>query len=105
MRRLAWIAGLVAFAAAAPLVAQTATRIRAPRLWTDEALKSWALPIAGVDASPSFYTEAEFYAAPIDELRTYPVYVKNKEPKGYREALLRRGPQPLIEIGRARTDA
>jgi hypothetical protein len=77
----------------------------APRLWTDDALAGWALPIAGVNATPNFYSEAEYYAAPVDELRTYPVYVRNKEPKGYREGLRRRGPQPLIALGRARTDA
>jgi hypothetical protein len=33
---------------------------RVPRLWTDEALKGWALPIAGVNAAPRFYTETEY---------------------------------------------
>jgi hypothetical protein len=80
-------------------------RTRAPRLWTDDALATWALPITGVNATPKFYTEAEYYAAPIDELRTYPVYVKDREPRGYRGQLTRRGPQPLIATGAARTDA
>lgn len=85
--------------------AQPAQRSRAPKLWTDDALSSWALPIAGVNATPRFYSEAEYYAAPVDELRTYPVYVQGREPKGYRAQLLERGPQPLIEIGKSRTDA
>jgi hypothetical protein len=90
---------------AAQTVAQSPSAHRAPRLWTDASLATWALPIAGVNATPNFYTEAEYYAAPVDELRTYPVYIKSKEPTGYRERLLQRGPQPLIELGRARTDA
>ena len=96
---------VVAFVAAAQIAAQPLERTKAPRLWTDDALKEWALPVTGVNAAPTFYTEAEYYAAKVDELRTYPVYVKNREPKGYREGLLRRGPQVLIETGRARTEA
>jgi hypothetical protein len=98
-------AAVAAVAATATLAAQAPVRTRAPRLWTDEALKGWALPITGVNATPRFYSEAEYYAAKVDELRTYPVYVKNREPKGYRDAIRRRGPQPLVEIGRARTEA
>src|SRR4029078_9857542 len=71
---------------------------RAPRLWTDEALRTWALPIARVNATPHFYTAAEYYALPVSELRTYPVYVKGKDPAGYRDEILKRGPQPLIEV-------
>lgn len=78
---------------------------RAPRLWTDEALRTWALPIAGANATPNFYTESEYYAVPVSELRTYPVYVKDKEPAGYRDEILTRGPEPLIEPGQSRTDA
>ena len=91
--------------AAATLAGQQAGRTRVPRIWTDEALKTWALPIAGVNGAPHFYTEAEYYAAPVDELRTYPVYVKGREPKNYREWMRKQGPKPLIEIGTSRTDA
>jgi hypothetical protein len=86
--------------------AQDATgRTRAPRLWTDAALAGWALPIAGVNATPRFYSEAEYYAAPVDELRTYPAYIKGREPQGYREWIRSQGPKPLIETGKSRTDA
>jgi hypothetical protein len=33
------------------------------------------------------------------------VYVKDKEPAGYRDEILKRGPEPLIEPGQSRTDA
>ena len=75
----------------AVLSLQGPTRTPAPRLWTDDALKNWAVPVVGVNATPRFYSEAEYYAAKVDELRTYPVYVKNREPKGYRNSI-RRGP-------------
>ena len=90
--------------AAVTLTAQSA-RTPAPRLWTDQALKAFALPIAGVNAAPTFYSEAEYYAAPVDELRTYPVYVNGREPKGYRDWMRGQGPKPLIEIGKSRTEA
>jgi hypothetical protein len=88
-----------------PYAQQIPPRTRAPRLWTNEALAGWALPIAGVNATPQFFSEAEYYAAPVDELRTYPAYIKGREPKGYREWMRKQGPKPLIEIGKSRTDA
>jgi hypothetical protein len=78
MRRL--IAASIVTLAVATLAAQQVTR-RTPRLWTDEALSGWALPIAGVNATPRFYTEAEYYSAPVDEVRTYPVYLKGASPQ------------------------
>jgi hypothetical protein len=84
--------------------AQQPESSRTPRLWTDEALRTWALPIAGVKTTPRFFTQAEYYAAPIDEVRTYPVYVKGREPAGYRDWMRKQGPQPLIEPTKLRTE-
>ena len=47
--------------AAITLTAQSA-HTPAPRLWTDQAVKGFALPIAGVNAAPTFYSDAEYYA-------------------------------------------
>jgi hypothetical protein len=105
MRRIFAIAAAASALTIATLLAQPDDRTGAPRLWTDQALAGWALPIAGVNATPTFYTEAEYYAAPIDELRTYPVYASGREPAGYRDWMRNQGPQPLIEIGKKRTDA
>ena len=102
--RGALVFGAVAVATAT-LVAQPPPVSSTPRLWTDEALKGWALPIAGVNAAPNFYREAEYYAAPVDEVRTYPVYVQGREPAGYREWMRKQGPQPLIEPAKLRTEA
>ena len=50
MRRLAVVlAG--AIAAVTALAAQPPARIGVPRLWTDDALAGWPLPIAGVKAA------------------------------------------------------
>lgn len=74
-----------------------ANEIVVPKVWDAKELENWATPLAGLGVAPSFVGEAEYYAAPIDNLRTYPVYHPDREPPGYREALVRRGPRPLIE--------
>lgn len=79
--------------------------VRAPRLWTEEALAGWATPLAGLGVPPEFVSEKAYYAAPVDNLRTYPVYHPAREPRGYREMLRSRGPRPLIEPETLRTKA
>jgi len=74
----------------------------APRIWTEEKLRDWANPVAGINLPPKHLSEAKFYAAPIDNLRTYPVYHPDYEPPGYLESLRKRGAEPMIELGRAR---
>jgi hypothetical protein len=68
-----------------------------PKLWDAKQLATWAVPIAGVNATPTFYSEEEYYAAPVDNLRTYPVYHPDREPKGYQAWLKQQGARPLIE--------
>src|SRR5262245_17958588 len=101
--RLAVLAGAIAIAVS--LAAQRPEQTGVPRLWTAEALAGWPLPVAGVKAEPKFYTEAEYYAAPVDEVRTYPVYIKSREPDGYRDWMRKQGPQPLIEPAKLKSDA
>lgn len=74
-----------------------AETITVPRIWDEEALIDWATPLAGLGSRPGHFTAEEYYAAPIDNLRTYPVYHPAFEPPGYREWMLGQGPQPLIE--------
>src|SRR5690349_10068207 len=76
---------------------------KAPRIWSDEALRDWPNVLSGINARPRLYSEAEYYAAPLDNLRSYPVYHPDFEPLGYLESLRKRGSEPLIEIGKART--
>src|SRR5437588_1923562 len=71
-------------------------QIVVPRIWDAKQLAAWATPVAGINLPANFYSEAEYYAAPIDNVRTYAVYAPDKEPKGYREWILKQGPQRLI---------
>ena len=76
-----------------------------PKIWTDAALADWATPVAGLQVPPGHFSEADYYAAPVDDLRTYPVYHPAREPKGYREWMQAQGPQPLIEPEKLATKA
>lgn len=76
-----------------------------PRLWAAKELEHWATPVAGLGVPPTLISEEQYYALPIDNLRSYPVYHPSREPPGYREGLLKRGPQPLIEPDKLKTMA
>lgn len=74
-----------------------------PKIWDEEKLATWATPVAGLGTPPGHFTEAEYYAAPIDNLRTYPVYHPDFEPPGYRDWMKAQGPQPIIDPTQLKT--
>lgn len=83
---------------------QTETTLtRAPRIWTEESLRDWANPIAGINLRPKHLSEGDFYSAPVVDLRTYPVYHPDYEPAGYLASLKKRAGEPLLPIGKARS--
>jgi hypothetical protein len=71
-----------------------------PRAWDTRALSDWATPLANVNIRPGHFSEDEYYRAPIDNCRTYPVYLPGREPAGYWDALQKKRPEPLFEIGK-----
>ena len=76
-----------------------------PPTWDEAALEEWATPLAGLNVQPGHFSAAEYYRAPIDNLRTYPVYYPGREPAGYWDLLQSVGPKPLIEPGALSSDA
>lgn len=76
-----------------------------PKTWDAAALEAWATPLAGLNARPGYAAEAEYYQAPIDNYRTYPVYAPGREPQGYWEMLQKVGPKPLIDRAKLQTDS
>ena len=74
-----------------------------PRIWSDAALADWATPVAAIDIRPAHIAEAEYYAVPADNVRTYPVYHPDAEPPGYWEELQRKKPAPLVDVSTIRT--
>ena len=87
------------------LVAARATAVDVPKTWDEQALRDWATPVAGLDLRPGHFSESEYYRAPVDNLRTYPVYFPGREPAGYWDMLQSAGPKPLIEPATLETDA
>ena len=79
------------------------TQARAPRIWDEQSLADWATPIAALKVRPAHYSPAEYYSAPVDNLRTYPVYLPDKEPPGYWEELQKKKPEPLVDLSKVRT--
>lgn len=71
---------------------------RAPRTWDTAALSGWATPVAAINVPPSHFSEDEYYRAPLDNYRTYPVYRPDREPQGYWDSLTRKKPEPLIDL-------
>ena len=92
---LAWL--MVSWSAAQTTSPAAPLQSKAPKIWDAKELAMWATPIAGVNAKPHFYSEEEYYAAPVDNLRTYPVYHPDREPKGYQEWLKKQGARLLID--------
>ena len=76
-----------------------------PKTWDDRALADWATPVAGLNVRPGHFSDCEYYAAPVENLRRYPVYAPDREPAGYWESLQKKKPEPLIDPGMTRTDA
>src|SRR6185369_15645442 len=74
-----------------------------PKVWDEQALATWVTPVAGLNVRPGHFSEAEYYQAPIDNYRTYPVYAPGREPAGYWEMLQKVGPKPLIDPSKLRS--
>ncbi len=77
--------------------------VQPPRIWDDAALAEWATPIAALNVRPAHYSAADYYSAPGDNLRTYPVYPPDSEPSGYWEELNKKKPEPLVDVSKIRT--
>ena len=96
-------------AAVAPLVVsafvlwQSSTVV--PRTWDEKALAGWATPIATLNVRPGHFSQEEYERAPIDNLRTYPVYYPGREPAGYWDFLQTVGEKPLIDADRLQNEA
>src|SRR5690242_14439538 len=91
------------FAALLGSAAAQQDRIPVPVIWDDKALEDWATPVAALGVRPGHFTQAEYYAVPGENLRTYPVYRPDREPPGYWEWLRKQKPQPLVEASKLRT--
>jgi hypothetical protein len=77
--------------------ADTKSRTRIPKVWDEAALKDWVTPVSGLNVRPTHMSEKEYYSMPESILRSYPIYMPGREPKGYWEMLKRVGPETLFK--------
>jgi mono/diheme cytochrome c family protein len=75
-----------------------------PRVWDDHDLDGFRLPLAGLGRPPQLISAKQYYALPEANLKTYPVYTPDKEPKGYMEWLAQQEPKPLVDLSKLKTD-
>ena len=75
-----------------------------PKTWDEKSLADWATPLARLNARPSHISAEQYYALPVDNLRTYPVYLPGREPEGYWNMLSRIGPKPMIQPEQLRSE-
>lgn len=78
----------------------TSGRPSVPRTWDTRALSDWATPLANINLRPGHFSEDEYYRAPLDNYRTYPVYDPDREPAGYWDLIRRKKPEPLIDLSK-----
>ncbi len=76
-----------------------------PKAWDEKALADWATPLAGLNVRPTHISPEQYYSLPVENLRTYPVYLAGREPAGYWQMLNAVGPQPMIEPARLKSEA
>jgi mono/diheme cytochrome c family protein len=76
-----------------------------PKTWDEKMLADWATPLAGLNARPSHISAEQYYALPVDDLKTYPVYLAGREPEGYWQMLNSVGPKPMVEPEELKSEA
>ncbi len=88
---------------AAIAVAFSASAQDVPSPWSDTSIAGYRLPLAGLGRAPKMISGTAYYALPEVNLKTYPVYTPDKEPKGYIEWLQSRDPEPMVDVSKLHT--
>lgn len=76
-----------------------------PKVWAETRVETFRLPLAGLGAPPTLISERDYYALPEVNLKTYPVYLPDKEPANYLEWLKQQDPKPMVDVSQLHTDA
>ena len=92
-------------AAFSPQIAEKIPKVW-PKVWDDEALRSWALPLAGLGEPPTYISADYYYRMPERTIyRSYPIYALGKEPPGYMEWLRQQEPEVAFDPAKLKTEA
>ncbi len=69
-----------------------------PRTWDENAVRDLELPLVRQERSPRYMTAEEYYGLKVRPIyRSYPIYVRGKEPPGYIEWLKQREPEVIFD--------
>lgn len=75
-----------------------------PKAWEDKAVEGLELPLAQGDRSPRYMTAEQYYKLKVRPIyRSYPAYVKGREPAGYLESLKQKEPEIIFDASKLRT--
>ena len=75
-----------------------------PRAWDDKEVRRLELPLAQRDRSPRYMTAEQYYALKVRPIyRSYPAYVKGREPAGYLESLKQKEPEIIFDASKLHT--
>ena len=103
MQSTAGVIGLAVLALACPFRAQE-FHPDIPRTWDESAVTDMELPLVKRERSPRYLTAEEYYELKVRPIyRSYPVYVRGKEPPGYIEWLKQREPEVIFDASLLRT--
>jgi hypothetical protein len=68
------------------------------KVWDDEAVEKFELPLAQRDRSPKHLSSKEYYELKVRPIyKTYPMYEKGKEPAGYLDWLKQQEPEIVFD--------
>src|SRR5262245_27369890 len=77
-----------------------------PKVWDEEDLRSWSLPLVGLGQPPAYIFAEYYYRMPERTIyRSYPDYALGKEPPGYMEWLRRQEPEVSFDPAKLKTEA
>ena len=87
------------------MFAATCVAQQVPSPWSDAAIAGYRLPLAGLGRAPKMASGKAYYDLPEVNLKTYPVYSPDREPKGYLDMLRAKDPEPMVDAGKLHTRA
>jgi mono/diheme cytochrome c family protein len=77
-----------------------------PKVWDDEAVERFEVPLAQRDRSPRHLSSKEYYALKVRPIyKTYPMYEPGKEPAGYLDWLKQQEPEIVFDPAKLKTKA
>lgn len=105
MKTRLYAAACAALAFTALAIAQS-FRPEIPKVWDDEEVHKFEVPLAQRDRSPRHMSSAEYYALKVRPIyRTYPMYAPGREPAGYIESLKQKEPEIVFDPAKLKTKA